>query len=153
MTYQFKVKMTFNDEEPIWRYVQLDSLPRSCGCDGTLEEFIKWELDEDFSPLPTDRIEIIAFRQLKNYSKVGTRNLYLVHNHRDYGGPEEGCWYYTTQEIVKTFEIPARNYHRHLARLQRYCDAYNKDIKSWNYSQKLHVTGYKQERKERPHYC
>lgn len=151
--FRYKAKIVLNGDVQGWYELELESLPRSCGCDASLEQFLVWAAEERFANHPTDQVEILAFRTLNEKSKIGTRTLYLVHRHSQYGGPEEGGWWYSDEEVVREFEIPSKNFHRHLMRLQAYCNHYNKDIRSWETSQKLHVTAYKQHRTHRPHYC
>lgn len=134
-----------------WRFVQLDGEPRSCGCDGTLAEWLTdaWE-QQTGELLP----EGFQWRRVNKTTKVGTRTLRLFYRMRDYGGPEEGGWYYDTVHTVREWVLPVANYQRHADRLERFCDAKNAGLPSWDGASRLRVATWEEEpRRERPHYC
>lgn len=145
--HQFKVKVANIG----WLFVNLETLPSGCGCDGSLNEWLEADLLERYSFDET--IEFECIRKLDRSTKIGTKTLRLVYVGRAYGGPEEGGWYYSVETTERTYEVPAASFQRHRERLERYCIAVNKGIPSWRSDELLRVASGPERQRSRPHYC
>lgn len=133
-----------------WRWVHLDGGPSCEGCEGTLREWVAEACVEqlDFEPQPN-----FVFREQRRSAPVGVRTVRLIRRERVYGGPEEGGWYWTYEDTVREWELPAASFERHRARLERYCEKQNEGLPSWDYANRLVVATWPKPSNRRPHYC
>ena len=127
------------------RWVYFDREPISCGCEGTLEGWVRDELGEEVE------FEIVRVKRDGGAAPVGTRTLRVVSYERVYGGPEEGGWWYSVEQEHRSFVVPASSFARHRARLERYCEAANYELD--RREDRLSVVTGEKRKQGRPHYC
>lgn len=135
-----------------FRHVALESLPMGCGCDGYLGDWLAEALLEQHD-LDVAEYPITLTRKLKRQAQVGVVTFRLVRQWRNYGGPEEGGWYYTEEELLREWTVPSRNARRHKERLERYAEAQNELIRGGGCEGKYAVFTGAWKARRRPHYC
>lgn len=135
-----------------FRHVALERKPMSCGCEGDLRDWLAEALMEQHA-LDAAEFPIESARELRKQAPVGVITYRVVRCWRNYGGPEEGGWYYTEEELLREFTLPARGARRHRDRLERWCDANNEQIRGGGCEGKYAVFTGAWRAQRRPHYC
>lgn len=135
------------------RHVALERKPMTCGCEESLQEAIEWSFRENNGVPQDETLTIEWTRELRRQSPVGVITYRVVREWRCYGGPEEGGWYYTEEELLKEFTVPVARGRRHKERLERYCDAQNEQIRGGGCEGKYAVYTGAWKAQRRPHYC
>lgn len=133
--HRFRVRLTTGE----WRTSILDSLPVSCGCDGSLEDWIA----DDLHIAPSD---IETVRYLRDTSAIGAVTLKVERNHQSYGGPEEGGWWRDTRETCRTFTVSSRYAARARHWLEKYVNCLNEGLSQFERDGRYYVS-----RDIRPH--
>jgi hypothetical protein len=149
--YQFQIKVKGEDR---FRQVTLESLPRSCGCDGSLEDWLEEAVHEANGELPHEAEPLVfdSIRPLRAVREVGVRRLIVHRQWQNYGGPEEGGWYYSSYEAVREFVVPASKYARLRERLERYVAKCNEGMRTYE-DGRYGVCNGPLPRRESRHYC
>ena len=146
----FKVRVT---NDPTWYYVELSHLPYSCHEDWTVEDaMIDYLTDHEMIPYGS-KVEI--YRKVSNNRtrKIGITTLRLVQLSREYGGPEEGGWYYNHEHLVRQFDVPHDAASRLRRRLLTYVERMNSGRRSWDRDGSYDLRIGAWEQREKPHYC
>lgn len=81
----------------------------------TIEHHSEYDCDEDGNPVIYYTREVVGPRCWIN----------IYDENRAYGGPEEGGWWYTYGEIVRSIRVPLAHVERVRARVQSACDRAN----------------------------
>lgn len=81
--------------------------------------------------------------------KVKYINIYIVS--REYGGPEEGGWYYDHWEGFRAYEYPADQ----ADRMERHAERLRKVLEEWGNEYRLLIEDelFENETKQPPVYC
>jgi hypothetical protein len=147
----FKVKFAERDAPKL---IAIESRPMSCGCEGSLEDFlihsyreVLGDWNEEETPLTVE-----WSREYREKTQIGVTTLRLVREFQGYGGPEEGGWWYYSEELEREFHVPSRNALRHRERLERLVDRWNEGQPRGRDGRWTVRTG-PYVRRERPHYC
>jgi hypothetical protein len=154
MSHIFKVKTLINDE-PRFVFITLDSLPETCHSDETVKDCLERHMRrsdqvDDYQGPPA---KVLMYREFTTKRQIGITTIRVVKRYRQYGGPEEGGWYYDDDHLVREFTVPSSKAERLRQRLFKYAKAANEGCRSWDYKGKVHVLTGKYKVPPRPHYC